>query len=239
VRIRYGNAGWVRVDGIGLPGPLYVRFRFDDDGRPRVSEIYIDGEDHTLSTTALRQVRFDHLEAAVLEDSKHLQSRSQLPGVDLHRLAAHFAHSWGQATYDGHHCNSCGGPIRGRASDHRNSPKRAVQNWVAESFFAQLPDKSFPEFPSRINQVPIPRKSKLVDPIADEFPAIEPPAGRRMTKEFLEDVARAYAIAARKGVPPAPAIAEAAGVERRTVHKWIYTARKRGIMPPGTRGRVG
>ena len=36
-----------------------------------------------------------------------------------------------------------------------------------------------------------------------------------------------------------PAIAEGAGVTARAVHKWIYTARKRGIMPPGTRGRVG
>jgi hypothetical protein len=114
-----------------------------------------------------------------------------------------------------------------------------MQNWVAESFFAQMPDGGFPRLPARIRQVPMSRRPKPPDEAAEDFPLLEPPAGRRMTDGFLHDVARAYAIAARKGLPPAPSIAEIAGVTDRAVHKWIYTARKRGIMPPGTRGRVG
>jgi hypothetical protein len=85
----------------------------------------------------------------------------------------------------------------------------------------------------------MPREPRALDAELEELPAIEPPAGHRMTDDFLHTVARAYAIAALKGLPPAPAIAEQAGVSRRAVHKWVYTARKRGIMPPGTRGRVG
>jgi hypothetical protein len=73
------------------------------------------------------------------------------------------------------------------------------------------------------------------------LPAVEPPAGHRMT-DFLYRVALAYALAALKGLsqglPPARAIAGQAGLSRRGVHKWVYTARKRGIMP-AARGRVG
>jgi hypothetical protein len=46
-----------------------------------------------------------------------------------------------------------------------------------------------------------------------------------MTDDFLHTVAGAYALAALKGLAPAPAIAEKAGVLRRAVRKWVYTAR--------------
>jgi hypothetical protein len=229
----------VQVDGIGLPGPLYARFTFDPAGRARASEIYIDGDDQPLSGAVLRQVRLDLIEAAVLEDGARLRERSRTPGPDLRRLAAHFATSWGSVTYDGRRCDRCGGPVKGGAWRHREGRMEAMQNWVAESSLAQLPDDAFPQPPARIKQVPMPSKPKPPPEDAEEYPAIEPPAGSPMTDDFLRDVARAYAIAARKGVPPAPSIAKVAGVTDRAVHKWIYTARKRGIMPPGTRGRVG
>jgi hypothetical protein len=239
VRIKFGKGGWVQVDGIGLPGPLYARFVFDEEGRPRASEIYVDGDGQTLSTAILRQLRLDLLEAAVLEDGGHLQESSRVPGPDLRRLAAHFGTSWGSLTYDGQHCDRCGGPVKGGLWRRRQGRTEAMQNWVAESFFAQMSDAAFPELPARIKQVPMPKKSRPPGEEAEELPVLEPPAGRRMTDDFLREVARAYAVAARKGRPPAPSIAEVAGVTDRAVHKWIYTARKRGIMPPGTRGRVG
>jgi hypothetical protein len=226
MRLSYGNGGWVRVDGIGLPGPLYVRFANDDRGRWRAVELYIDGHDTPLSTAMLRQLRLDLLEAAVLQDD-NMAARSQTPGPDLHRLAAHYATTWGKSAYDGQHCDTCGGPIKGV-----RGRILALRNWVAESWFAQLPD-------SGIRQVPMPREPRALDAELEELPAIEPPAGHRMTDDFLYTVARAYALAALKGLAPAPAIAEQAGVSPRAVHKWVYTARKRGIMPPGTPGRVG
>jgi hypothetical protein len=226
MRVSYGNGGWVRVDGIGLPGPLYIRFAADDRGRWRAVEIYIDGHGTPLSTATLRQLRLDLLEAAVLQYD-NMAARSQTPGPDLHRLAAHYATTWGKSAYDGQHCDTCGGPLKGV-----RERILALRNWVAESWFAQLPD-------SGIRQIPMPREPRALDAELEELPAIEPPAGHRMTDDFLHTVARAYAIAALKGLPPAPAIAKQAGVSRRAVHKWVYTARKRGIMPPGTRGRVG
>ena len=174
----------------------------------------------------LRQLRLDLLEAAVLQYD-NMATRSQIPGPDLHRLAAHYATTWGKSAYDGQHCEVCGGPIKGV-----RGRILALRNWVAESWFAQLPA-------SGIRQLPTPREPRALDAELEELPAIEPPAGHRMTDGFLHTVARAYALAALKGLAPAPAIAEKAGVSRRAVHKWVYTARKRGIMPPGTRGRVG
>jgi hypothetical protein len=226
MRVSYGNGGWIRVDGIGLPGPLYVRFAADEQGRWRAVEIYIDGHDTPLSTAMLRQLRLDLLEAAVLQYD-NMAARSQTPGPDLHRLAAHYATTWGKSAYDGQHCDTCGSPIKGA-----RGRILALRNWVAESWFAQLPD-------SGIRQVPMPSEPSALDAEFEELPAIEPPAGHRMTDDFLYTVAHAYALAALKGLAPAPAIAEQAGVSPRAVHKWVYTARKRGIMPPGTRGRVG
>lgn len=69
-------------------------------------------------------------------------------------------------------------------------------------------------------------------------PQVSAPQGR-ITDEFLEDVATAYRwhVAAKNS--PAPAIAEGSGVPVRTVHRWIYEARKRGILPPARTGRAG
>jgi hypothetical protein len=95
----------------------------------------------------LRQLRLDLLEAAVLQYN-NMAARSQTPGPDLHRLAAHYATTWGKSAYDGWQCDTCGGPIKGL-----RGRILAVRNWVAESWFAQLPD-------SGIRQVPMPRQPR-------------------------------------------------------------------------------
>lgn len=70
------------------------------------------------------------------------------------------------------------------------------------------------------------------------MPQVKPPAGR-LTDDFLEDVADAYRWFTEAKQAPAPAIAEMAGTPVRTVHRWIYEARKRGIIPPARTGRAG
>ena len=57
---------------------------------------------------------------------------------------------------------------------------------------------------------------------------------RRMTDDFLAGIAHRYSELVDVGRMPAPAIAEAEGVPVRTVHRWVYEARKRGMLPPGT-----
>jgi hypothetical protein len=73
---------------------------------------------------------------------------------------------------------------------------------------------------------------------ARKLPKIEPPGGR-ITDDFLRDVADAYRWFTEAKEPPAPSIAEVAGVPVRTVHRWIYEARKRELLPPGRTGRAG
>lgn len=69
-------------------------------------------------------------------------------------------------------------------------------------------------------------------------PRIQPPDGR-LTDDFLRDVADAYRWLTDAKLAPAPAIAEMAGVPVRTVHRWVYEARKRQILPPARTGRAG
>lgn len=73
---------------------------------------------------------------------------------------------------------------------------------------------------------------------ARKLPKIEAPGGR-ITDDFLRDVADAYLWFTEAKKPPAPSIAEAAGVPVRTVHRWIYEARKRELLPPARSGRAG
>jgi|HubBroStandDraft_2_1064218.scaffolds.fasta_scaffold11006_4 hypothetical protein len=69
--------------------------------------------------------------------------------------------------------------------------------------------------------------------------ALEKPSDGRLSDDFLRRVAGIYAEAVAEKEAPAPVMADAAGVSARTVHGWIAEARKRGIMPPATRGRAG
>ncbi len=73
---------------------------------------------------------------------------------------------------------------------------------------------------------------------AGRIPQIKPPEGR-LTDDFLKDVADVYRWATDVKQPPGPAIAELADVPVRTVHRWVYEARKRGILPPARSGRAG
>ena len=232
MRIGYGNNGWVRIDGIGLPGPVYARFDVGTDGGWRLHEIYVDGASEALPTDILRDVPAGTLAVVPIEGRDHLETRRGVPGPDLRRLAAHFATTWGALTHDGSACSTCGGPVKGGRWRHEAGVQEATQNWVAESWFAQF-DRSV------VNQVPAPRERPVADPASEEFRLIDPPSGRRITNEFLETVAQAYALAVRKGLHPAPVIAELAQVSPKTVRKWVAKAREREIMPPGTQGKVG
>ncbi|MFJ4794137.1 hypothetical protein [Kitasatospora purpeofusca] len=73
---------------------------------------------------------------------------------------------------------------------------------------------------------------------AGSFPLVKAPDGR-LTDEFLRDVAEAYTWLTEANRRPAPGIADMAEVPVRTVHRWIYEARKRGILPPARPGRAG
>ncbi|MFD6972196.1 hypothetical protein [Streptomyces sp. NPDC059949] len=71
-----------------------------------------------------------------------------------------------------------------------------------------------------------------------KFPRVTAPEGR-LTDDFLKEVADAYRWFTAAKQAPAPAIAQMASVPVRTVHRWVYEARKRDILPPARSGRAG
>jgi hypothetical protein len=73
---------------------------------------------------------------------------------------------------------------------------------------------------------------------ARRLPRIKSPQGR-LTDDFLRDVAEAYRWYTEANQAPAPSISKMSGVPVRTVHRWIYEARKRSILPPARTGRAG
>lgn len=111
-----------------------------------------------------------------------------------------------------------------------NSFGTNAKHWVADSFRAQL-DPKMPQ-PRKIHTHPAPAED-----LADT-PPLSAPNGAKLTDEFLRQVHRAYDAAVARGEWPAVALAEQTGVTPHAVRKWIYTARKRGIMPPGRQGTV-
>jgi hypothetical protein len=59
---------------------------------------------------------------------------------------------------------------------------------------------------------------------------------RTLSDDFLKGIAAQYGEHVGAGRKPAPAIADAESVPVPTVHRWIYEARKRGILAPTTPG---
>ncbi|MGH3934865.1 MAG: hypothetical protein ACRDS1_07815 [Pseudonocardiaceae bacterium] len=119
-------------------------------------------------------------------------------------------------------------PLSVLASHYATTFTDKAHGWVADAHRSQYPDSGVPEV------------ERAADPVRsrDEPPLLRAPDGGRLTDEFLRQVYRAYQAAVSRGEWPAPALAEQTGVTPHAVRKWIYTARRRGIMPQGKQGVV-
>jgi hypothetical protein len=104
-----------------------------------------------------------------------------------------------------------------------------ARHWVADSLRAQYDDSDVPQAPMARER----RSGEEEQPLR-----LSPPEDGRLTDDFLRQVADAYHRAIQRQIPPAAALADQAGVSPRTVHRWVYTARKRGILPATRRGRI-
>lgn len=101
MQLSYGNAGWVRVDGIGLPGPLYLRLRPDPDGagRWRVTEVYLDGRDEPITDRMLSDLDLDGLESIAQmdrTDHERLIRQDRYAGPLLSVLASYYGTTFGR-----------------------------------------------------------------------------------------------------------------------------------------------
>ena len=66
-----------------------------------------------------------------------------------------------------------------------------------------------------------------------------PPPGRPRPDSFYQQVASEYLAAASVSARPSVDLAKGAGVPVSTVRGWVAEARRRGILPPGQKGRRG
>jgi hypothetical protein len=67
---------------------------------------------------------------------------------------------------------------------------------------------------------------------------LQPPTDG-LTPEFLADVARAYNDAVAHGEHPNAALAAQASVSKRSVERWVYLARKKGLLLATRQGQAG
>jgi hypothetical protein len=87
--------------------------------------------------------------------------------------------------------------------------------------------------------------------LSDSSPPSSPPAGAEPAREplsrpdgsdpegFYRRVAETYSAIVQHTSRPAKVMAEEAGVPVASVHRWIFEARRRGLLPPARQGRAG
>lgn len=227
VRAGFGHGGWVCIHGldtkpheIWLPGVLYVRVR-EAERRMRICELYLDASDGPNAITAgdLRNLPLADIEAFINEHADHVRKWMDTPAPDLSTLATHYA-----TTFD-----------YPRGVEERN--------WVAISFASQFDQKVLDAEGLAAPRV---RKSRhrVKGVMASDRDFRLPPlydagANVALTDSFLDDVARAYRAALARGEKPNVALAEQTGYPLGSVRRWVYTARQRGRMPAGVKGRAG
>jgi hypothetical protein len=119
-------------------------------------------------------------------------------------------------------------------------PLATLASYFATNFGSQAKHWVADAFRSQTLGSPLPKVERKADRHAppDEPPSLTAPNGARLTDEFLQQVSRAYDAAVARNEWPAKVLAEQTGVTVHAVRKWIYTARKRGIMLPGRQGTV-
>jgi hypothetical protein len=113
-------------------------------------------------------------------------------------------------------------------------------NWVAISFLSQF-DRDVLERDGfghlePVKQATLPGYFRQV---GTDYRLPAGPGSDGLTDQFLSNVARAYAAALARDEHPNLSIADQVGYPLKTVQRWVYTARQRGIMPRGERGRPG
>jgi hypothetical protein len=228
------DSGWTRYDATGLP-PVYLRWTPNDRGRWVLRELFIDAsESEPITAAKLGRVPVSALEAFVNGD------RGTRDRLDSH------------AGYT----SPVGGPVTGsnvavlmsHYTTHFGAAADPATNWVALaqlSTHAQLIDQETGKKVDNPYQIKKRRQSARREMELDaDYRLTQPPGPDGLSDEFLSRVGRAYVAAALRGEPPNRTIHEDVGfnptAKPRTVERWVYEARKRGIMPParakGARG---
>lgn len=224
-----GHGGWVRFVLDEPQGLLvYTRFRLNGRGRYVLRELYLDGSDldadFSVTGPDVEALPVDQFEMLVNlgESRRILEDREgeYADGVPLDVLASYFGHTF---TMDG-----------------EVGERNRARNWVAAAYGASLrPDDQGPTAINVVRKQRSPHRSSRTMRPEVTYRLKAGPGADGLTDDFLARVARAYASAVARGEQPNASIRDQVGVPLKTVQRWVYTARQRGIMPAGRKGAVG
>jgi hypothetical protein len=206
-----GRNGWVRFESADCP-PTYLRFLPNELGRWTLRELVVDASESAAITPAT----LDRLPLAQIEFN--VNQHAALIDQDLGSPAP------------------VGGPVTGSnvvvLASHFSTTFAKLQpsNWVALAQQGKPVPKAKPPRGGRVR-------------LDTEYRLTELPDGR-LTDEFLTKVARAYGAAMARREAPIRAMtadlrAATGGDYRRSIERWVYQARQRGIMPAGKKGARG
>lgn len=247
MRMGVGNGGWIAVDGIGLPGPLYLRMARRDD-RFRAVELYIDAQagPAAIEVRDLRDLPLAEIESVANSAADALDQRLAYPAPDLSTFASYFASTislslgiergnWVAFAFASQHVAAHGATT---------GVSIRAQRKLATGSDAQAALAADPS----LQRVQVVGKSKDAWDVrqSDKDFRLESGPTSGLTDDFMRDLARAYLAAIERGERPNRAICDQLKGDQqhdayplRTVQRWVYDARKRGFLPPGVKGRVG
>jgi len=229
-RLHLSSAGWTRYEATALP-PVYLRWTPNDRGRWVLRELFIDAsESESLTAASLSRIPISALEAVVNGDKQTHD-----------RLAIKFALP-----------SPLGGPAAGsnvavlvsHYATHFGSAADQTTNWVALAQLStepRMPDtetgKTVDDNPYKIEKRHRHGREAQLDA---NYRLTSPPGPDGLSDEFLSRVGRAYVAASLRGEPPNKTMATDVHASPRSVERWVYEARRRGVMPParakGARG---
>jgi hypothetical protein len=218
-RISPGYAGWVRYDADNCP-PCYLRFVPNERSRWVVRELFLDASeaDEPITAVLLSRIPVATIESLVnSDDSLRSQVEREANASD----------------------SPVGGPATGSNVSVLASRYSTVYTPRAD------PARDWLVHASRATGHASRKKSRLLEPLTepDTYRLDSGPIkADGLSDEFLTRLKRAYTAASLRGEPPNKTIAEdlGPGTSVRSVERWVYEARKRGIMPPArARGARG
>lgn len=205
--------GWLRLRERGGGPSVYLHFAIAGTaGQERIdlrSVVMLAGGDEALSGRIWRRIPLSQIEAAL---ARTLLTEMPTEAARYGQAQARDAFTSGLEAFE------IEAKIKAPSLDTLDEYFEATAD-IATMFFSPVP-------------------SGMLVSDAGRIPQLKPPEGR-LTEDFLRDVADVYRWATDMGQSPGPAIAELAGVPVRTVHRWVYEARKRRILPPARSGRAG
>jgi hypothetical protein len=205
-----GHGGWLRYEASDCP-PTYLRFLPGDRGRWLLRELVIDAsESDAITAATLGRVPVAAIETYINSD-KHM--RTQM--TNHLRIAS-----------------APGGPPSGSNVAVLASHYVTTYGVRADPATDWCVAAAFTLFEGAKNVVKKKRTYKRDELLLDaDYRLTAPPGPDGLSAEFLDQVRRAYVAATLRGEPPNKTIAADVHASPRSVERWVYEARKRGIMP--------